>query len=330
VTAVAIANDPHRPWSVERRVGAGRLPAGEVAASQRAPVRLGGACAAASRPRARRRCTHPPRLPRPPDPAVLDRRDVVGLLPPSPATPGSGCPQLSGPLRRPTAGSLSPRPNRQRLVTHLPIPQELSRDLQLIGLAPPVHARARRSAGAARRPPSGPAPPRSGRRRPRSSDRANAAAASRRCCARGRLRDRSVTTERGQHQLHLLLGRELRVLALVAQRRAPVSLSGPSFGARRTRSPPRPSGSAPTASAPRTLSTRYQGAGHDTKQRHGRSNPAKSAVARKIFIAAWAILARGEPFKPSTAASAVAAAARAAPILPRQAPPFVYRGPQTI
>jgi hypothetical protein len=130
-------------------------------------------------------------------------------------------------------------------------------------------------------------PPRSGRRRPRSSDRANAAAASRRCCARGRLRDRSVTTERGQHQLHLLLGRELRVLALVAQRRAPVSLSGPSFGARRTRSPPRPSGSAPTASAPRTLSTRYQGAGHDTKQRHGRSNPAKSAVARKIFIAAW-------------------------------------------
>jgi hypothetical protein len=55
VTAVAIADDPHRPWSVERRVRAGRLPAGEVAASQRAPVRLGGACAAANRPRARRR-----------------------------------------------------------------------------------------------------------------------------------------------------------------------------------------------------------------------------------------------------------------------------------
>ena len=32
--------------------------------------------------------------------------------------------------------------------------------------------------------------------------------------------------------------------------------------------------------------------------RHGK-NPAKSAVARKVLIAAWHILSLGEPFKPS-------------------------------
>jgi transposase len=37
----------------------------------------------------------------------------------------------------------------------------------------------------------------------------------------------------------------------------------------------------------------------DTKARHGKSNPAKAAVARKILIAAWHILARRQPFKPS-------------------------------
>ena len=31
-------------------------------------------------------------------------------------------------------------------------------------------------------------------------------------------------------------------------------------------------------------------------QRHGK-NPAKSAVARKVLIAAWHMLARGEPFR---------------------------------
>jgi transposase len=46
----------------------------------------------------------------------------------------------------------------------------------------------------------------------------------------------------------------------------------------------------------------------DTKKRHGKSNPAKAAVARKILIASWHVLARGEPFKPSTAAAAVTAA----------------------
>jgi transposase len=39
----------------------------------------------------------------------------------------------------------------------------------------------------------------------------------------------------------------------------------------------------------------------DTKQRHGKANPAKAAVARKILIAAWHVLARDEPFKPSRA-----------------------------
>jgi transposase len=37
----------------------------------------------------------------------------------------------------------------------------------------------------------------------------------------------------------------------------------------------------------------------DVKQRHGKANPAKAAVARKVLIAAWHVLARDEPFKPS-------------------------------
>jgi transposase len=41
----------------------------------------------------------------------------------------------------------------------------------------------------------------------------------------------------------------------------------------------------------------------DTKHRHGKTNPAKAAVARKILIAAWHILVRDEPFKSSCAAA---------------------------
>lgn len=37
------------------------------------------------------------------------------------------------------------------------------------------------------------------------------------------------------------------------------------------------------------------------KQRHGKSNPAKAAVARKVLIAAWHVLARKQPFKPAGA-----------------------------
>src|ERR687884_353579 len=37
----------------------------------------------------------------------------------------------------------------------------------------------------------------------------------------------------------------------------------------------------------------------DIKRRHGKANPAKAAVARKVLIAAWHVLARREPFKPS-------------------------------
>jgi transposase len=37
----------------------------------------------------------------------------------------------------------------------------------------------------------------------------------------------------------------------------------------------------------------------DIKRRHGKANPAKAAVARKILIASWHILARNQPFKPS-------------------------------
>src|SRR5215210_5608097 len=42
----------------------------------------------------------------------------------------------------------------------------------------------------------------------------------------------------------------------------------------------------------------------DTKHRHGKSNPAKAAVARKVLIAAWHVLARQEPFKPAAALAA--------------------------
>src|SRR4051812_25182823 len=45
----------------------------------------------------------------------------------------------------------------------------------------------------------------------------------------------------------------------------------------------------------------------DTKHRHGKSNPAKAAVARKVLIAAWHVLARQQPFKPSPAAAAIPA-----------------------
>lgn len=37
----------------------------------------------------------------------------------------------------------------------------------------------------------------------------------------------------------------------------------------------------------------------ETKRRYKKSNPAKSAVARKVLIAAWHVLSREEPFKPS-------------------------------
>jgi transposase len=39
----------------------------------------------------------------------------------------------------------------------------------------------------------------------------------------------------------------------------------------------------------------------DTKNKHGKANPAKAAVARKILIAAWHILSREEPFTPNGA-----------------------------
>jgi hypothetical protein len=39
----------------------------------------------------------------------------------------------------------------------------------------------------------------------------------------------------------------------------------------------------------------------DTKNKHGKTNPAKAAVARKILIAAWHILSREEPFTPNRA-----------------------------
>jgi transposase len=42
----------------------------------------------------------------------------------------------------------------------------------------------------------------------------------------------------------------------------------------------------------------------NVKHRHGKSNPAKAAVARKVLIAAWHVLARQQPFKPAAALAA--------------------------
>ena len=41
----------------------------------------------------------------------------------------------------------------------------------------------------------------------------------------------------------------------------------------------------------------------DTKTRDGKANPAKAAVAPKVLIGAWHVLARQRPFKPSCAAA---------------------------
>lgn len=41
----------------------------------------------------------------------------------------------------------------------------------------------------------------------------------------------------------------------------------------------------------------------DVKARHVKSNPAKAAVVRKVLIAAWPVLARQQPFKPTCAAA---------------------------
>jgi len=52
----------------------------------------------------------------------------------------------------------------------------------------------------------------------------------------------------------------------------------------------------------------------DVKQRTGKTNAAKSAVARKVLIAAWHVLSRGEPFKPSRSGGTPSRQAPAAPL----------------
>ena len=42
----------------------------------------------------------------------------------------------------------------------------------------------------------------------------------------------------------------------------------------------------------------------DTKRRHGKPNPAKAAVARKVLIACWHVLSLNQPFKPSASSAA--------------------------
>jgi transposase len=53
----------------------------------------------------------------------------------------------------------------------------------------------------------------------------------------------------------------------------------------------------------------------DVKQRTGKANPAKSAVARKVLIAAWHVLARREPFTPARPRGGNAVPANSTPLL---------------
>lgn len=39
-----------------------------------------------------------------------------------------------------------------------------------------------------------------------------------------------------------------------------------------------------------------------TRRRHGKANPAKAAIARKVLIACWHVLSRQQPFNPHTKA----------------------------
>jgi transposase len=43
----------------------------------------------------------------------------------------------------------------------------------------------------------------------------------------------------------------------------------------------------------------------ESKRRHGKANPAKAAVARKILIACWHVLSLEQPFKPHASVSAL-------------------------
>jgi transposase len=47
----------------------------------------------------------------------------------------------------------------------------------------------------------------------------------------------------------------------------------------------------------------------DIKRRHGKANPAKAAVARKVLIASWHVLSLQEPFKPSASRASNSASA---------------------
>jgi transposase len=52
----------------------------------------------------------------------------------------------------------------------------------------------------------------------------------------------------------------------------------------------------------------------DVRGRHGHGNAAKAAVARKVLIAAWHVLARNEPFKPAASAAPIVPASSSQPL----------------
>jgi len=52
----------------------------------------------------------------------------------------------------------------------------------------------------------------------------------------------------------------------------------------------------------------------DVRRRHGHGNAAKAAVARKVLIACWHVLARNQPFKPAAAAAPIVPASSSQPL----------------
>ena len=118
--------------------------------------------------------------------------------------------------------------------------------------------------------------------------------------SRDRAADRPHLRRRDRRGLPLLIAREADRLRRAGSEGEPVGralgdrrLSRPAPGpcaGRRSRPPTRPGGPPP-----------WHGHYLRISARHGK-NPAKSAVARKLLIASWHMLSRGEPFKPRATA----------------------------
>src|SRR5213078_106135 len=193
------------------------------------------------------------------------RRAVPAAVPSPAAAPACGrspAARSAAPVRPPPACLRAP-PAREteRRARSLPASQCFPRDLELVGLATqsPLQLRDPATLLGLQRPVLPRLEPLRRRRQRLLAPLAQQALGD--VVLTAELSDRTIATQRRQDDLELLLRRELPVLAVVAQH-CSLRLSGPCSRARRTRSAPRPTGSAPNASTPQALSTPYRGAGH--------------------------------------------------------------------